>query len=251
MRYILLIVASIVSLGYYVYTHSYTPPTNDPGYVLITSLYNERNQDRVREYLICLQQNLNHTLIKKVVIFYDTGKDVLNHEENRLLEAIKKLPVTIEYLQDRPDFELCFNFANTHFPHERIIIANADIFFNDTLAKLSSFDLANTFIALTRWNLQKNGVIQFYGSNFSQDVWIFTTPLRPFKKSSYKLGTPACDIYIAYQAKAAGLNVINPALSVQAIHLHNTNVRNYTPTDPAEPFIGLAHTKLPGDTNGF
>src|SRR6185312_9253148 len=111
-----------------------------------------------------------------------------------------------------------------------------DIYFNETLDLLRDYDLENKFLALTRWDVQKDGSLKPFikstGESFdgSQDVWIFKTPIKRFNNARMQLGTTWCDGKIAYQAKKEGLIVLNPCKSIQCCHLHLSNVRNYKVT---------------------
>ena len=40
-------------------------------------------------------------------------------------------------------------------------------------------------------------------------------------------GKPGCDNRFAYELRAAGLRVLNPASSIIALHLHASDIRNY------------------------
>lgn len=217
------------------------------GFILITSLYNENKKERIKEYKLCLLQNLNHPLIKKIHVFYDSQKDSSNHKENKLLQHIKTIPadlLTITTLKDRPTFQDCFDLANRRYLDQKIIIANADIFFNDTLYALYEYDLEHKFLGLTRWDLKENSVLKFYNKINSQDAWIFKSPIRKFEKSTYKLGTLQCDNHIAYQAKKAGYLVQNPCLTIQACHLHLSDTRNYSQERLNDPLASIPFTKL-------
>lgn len=205
-------------------------PTSSPrpvqdGFILITSLYNETRSERAEEYLHCLKKNLAHPLIKKIHIIYDTARDT---ENNEFFASISSNPVTITKQSDRPDFAQCFAMAQELYPNENIMIANADIFFNITLHHLLGVDLEKKFFALTRWNVQANGSLSFFRRVDSQDVWIFQTPMLPFEKADFKLGTVGCDNYIAFQARKAGYAVSNPCLTIQTCHMHLSDLRNYT-----------------------
>lgn len=203
-------------------------------FTLMTSLYNEKHHGRAKEYLNCLRKNLKHPLISKIIIFYDISK---NDEQNYLLKKLKRLPVQIIYLNRRPSFGDFFEEINFFEYERKVIIANGDIYFNETLHYLVDYDFNNKFLALTRWNddgqgnlniykhLTSNGVLK--DCEFSQDAWIFKTPLAAFQKNDIYLGLPACDLYIAYEAKVVGLEVLNPCLTIQSCHLHNVNIRNY------------------------
>ncbi len=209
-------------------------------FVLITSLYNETNQDRVNEYIGCLEINLKHNSIKQIHVIYDTSRD---DQSNTFLQYLKTQNVKITYMSKRPSFGDCFKLVNQEYPNSRIMIANADIFFNDTLNKLDTYDLTNKFLALTRWNVSINGTITIFeqgiGSFYSQDVWIFNTPIRKFKDDAIGIGTLQCDNAIAYQAIESGLVVTNPCLSIQCCHLHITGIHNY------ETYTGTLYSAVP------
>jgi len=197
---------------------------------LITSLYNEKNIERCKEYIICLEKNLAHPLIATIDVFYDTSND---DDTTILLQYLKQQPITIHYVSDRPSYADCFKLAAEHYFEKPIIIANADIFFNTSLSALQSFDLSNTFIALTRWNVQpdkktikphvKNGKIPI---TCSQDAWIFLSPCA-IPAESIQIGRQHCDGQIAYAAYHAGYKVINPCITVHACHLHLTDIRHW------------------------
>ncbi|MDR3551297.1 MAG: hypothetical protein P4L31_07830, partial [Candidatus Babeliales bacterium] len=169
---------------------------------------------------------------------YDTSRDGV---DNVLVDYLKTKSVTITCIDDRPTFGDCFELVHKQYPGKKIILANADIYFNETLGALNGYDFNNVFMALTRWDVQSDGTLKIFeqyktdgsfddiGSYLSQDVWIFQTPLRGFANPSFRMGTWACDGYIAYQAYMAGLQVINPCLTVQCCHLHQSGVRHWTP----------------------
>jgi len=200
-------------------------------FVMITSLYNEKEEARIAEYVVCMEKNLVHPLIDTIHVLYDTAKD--DSEESILLDYLRSKKVIIHYIQGRPTYHECFELANTLHPGRRIIIGNADIYYNETLGLLDTYDLADKFLALTRWNVQEDGSIKIYmwpnnkEAIGSQDVWIFKTPIKPFKDQSVTIGVPHCDARIAYQAKQSGLTVLNPCLSIQACHVHLSGIRHY------------------------
>ncbi len=206
-------------------------------YILITTLYNEKNAERLQEYLTCLEKNIQHPLIKKIHIAYDSSQDEPNH---KLSDQLQHPKITISFLKHpgRPTFTKLFEIANTWYPEQRVIVSNADIFFNDTLSLLDKTDLTGKFIALTRWNVTPQGTLEIFKqyvngafypttSARSQDTWIFKTPVPQFKDDSIRIGTWGCDIAIAAEGVKAGLEVYNPCKSIQACHLHLSNVRSY------------------------
>lgn len=209
-------------------------------YVLITSLYNEKNPDRIQEYITCLENNLRHPDIDLIHVLYDvTGIKSPLWDQLHTYDR-----VVIQKIKDRPSFGQCFEIANTLYPDNVVLISNADIYFNETLGLLRGFDLTNKFFALTRWNVTASGGLepftvggghQFHGS---QDVWIFKSPITILPADDIQLGMPHCDIYISYRAMQSGFGVYNPCISIQCCHLHLSNVRNYPSIGGPKPPFG-------------
>ncbi|HRN78489.1 MAG TPA: hypothetical protein PLU71_04570 [Candidatus Dependentiae bacterium] len=200
------------------------------GFVLITTLYNEQDSNRAAEFITCLEKNLSHPGIDTIHVLYDTTKDT---DSNYIHDILCEKTVNISYCIARPTYGACFELANQLYAGRRIIIANADIYFNATLFVLDHFDLTNKFLALTRWNVQKDGSIKPYiwpngqPAIASQDAWVFRAPLVPFIDDAIFIGTHHCDGRIAYEAQRVGLDVLNPCLTIQCCHLHLSEVRNY------------------------
>ncbi|MFA6263853.1 MAG: hypothetical protein WCW33_05650 [Candidatus Babeliales bacterium] len=198
-------------------------------FTLLTTLYNEKNKYRATEFITCMEKNLQHPSIDTIHVLYDISKD--DEQESAILHYLKSRNIKISYITERAAFGYFFKIANSEYPHRRIIVSNADIFFNETLTLLEPCDLHNKFLALTRWDVRNNGaLIEFYPLGFSQDVWIFQTPLPPFENDAIKMGILGCDPAIAYQAQHSGLMLSNPSLSIQCCHLHRSQIRNYART---------------------
>jgi hypothetical protein len=222
---------------------------------LLTVLYNEKNVSRCTEYIVCLERNLQHGMIDNIHVLYDDSGD---DKDGFLLTYLKTRPVTIRYIHGRPSYNDCFEYANKQFPDGRVILANADIFFDETLNTIKTYDLNNKFLALTRYDVMTNGSIKkltatrggkVFDNIWSQDVWIFPTPLKKFNKNASKIqiGVYECDTAIAACAKDAGLVVLNPCLTIRCYHLHMSQVRSYDRKDrPYKklPRYGVPWTRL-------
>lgn len=215
--------------------------------ILITVLYPESNLDRVQEYKTCIDNNLKIKDIDTIHVLYDNS--VLKQGDQFRLDIwLISKGIKLTYIKGRPTFNFIFEFANNHYPQQRIIVSNADIYFDLSLETLRDYDLTNKFLALTRWDVvpstSKNSVsikpfVQYYNgqctSDYSQDAWIFMTPIRTFNDITIKIGEWGCDSELAYQAVQSGLEVTNPCLSIHAIHLHLTSTRNYKRIDSGRP----------------
>ena len=208
----------------------------ESNYILITFLYNEIIPARIEEYIICMETNIQHKKIQRIHVLYDITWDNKSQKQTILDYLLRQPKITIDYIEGRPTYGMCFALANDLYQNSNIILANADIFFNETLSLLDNYDLTNKFLALTRWNLHKDGSIQPYyiihhgvrrEQHCSQDAWIFQTPFPKLLKDNIAIGVQACDMRIAYWANKSGLKVINPCLSIQCIHVHTSGIRHY------------------------
>ena len=56
----------------------------------------------------------------------------------------------LERIDGRPTYRQLFEYANAKFPYRTVIVANADIYFDDTLDLLRHVSLEDTILALTR-----------------------------------------------------------------------------------------------------
>lgn len=204
--------------------------SNECFFKLITTLYNETKQERVKEYLECMERNLAHPAIEEIHVFYDTSKDA--PQDNLILEYLQENNVRIKYISGRASFGQLFDYANQECPNQKVIVTNADIYFNETLFLLQDFDFTNRFLALTRWDRYQDGTLKLLRNSngtpntFSQDSWFFQTPLKKIECSFINMGILFCDSELAYRANESGLEVFNPCYSIQCIHVHLSGIRS-------------------------
>lgn len=197
---------------------------NQVNYKLITVLYNETNDQRIAEYIYCFEKNLMNKFISEIHVIYDTSKD---DSTNNILNYLLTKNIKISYLKKRPTFDFCFELANWLYKNSRVIIANADIFFDNSLGLIKhNFNFNKKIIALTRYNIQKDGLAEFHKYSRSQDAWILKTPIKKFYKN-IEFGQAGCDNALVYYARNLGLNVINPCKTIKIFHYHLSKIHNY------------------------
>lgn len=201
---------------------------------LLIEYFTSSNINRDSEYKTCISENIKNPLIEKIYIFIsdDSKLDIQSDK----IEIVK--------LDKRPTFKFLFEFCNTNLSNQICIIANTDIFFDETLSKLKESNLEMTFLALTRWDLvfnENKWFVQFYNHPFrggpattgmlSQDSWIFKSPITVDGRSDFMMGKPGCDNRIVQVLHELGYNVKNPSMQIITKHLHVSNHRTYNHTD--------------------
>lgn len=201
--------------------------------VLLIEYFKSSNLDRDREYLTCINQNIQNSLIDRIYVFIS--------DESELVFTDNK--ISIIKLVKRPTFLDLFNFSNENLSGETIIIANTDIFFDESLSSINETDLSNRFLSLTRWDLffhEGKVMMRYYdlpwrgdisSGQMSQDVWIYKSPIKIDSRSNFLMGKPGCDNRISQIIHESGYEVSNPSKNIKAYHLHQTNFRTYTEDD--------------------
>lgn len=171
--------------------------------------------------------------LKKINLFVQVYKAYNEERQKELdtcLEINKSLNVNgIPYfnaieIKERLTFSELFKLTKD-YPDDINIIANSDIFFNETIL-LSRFIQPNCCYALSRWDYKPSNMCILFNRKDSQDVWIFNGAVN-LEIGNYTAGVPGCDNKLAWELKQSGYLVSNPAKSIHAIHLHNTEFRTY------------------------
>jgi hypothetical protein len=193
--------------------------------ILLVGHYNETHTARALEIAQCLQRNCALERFERVLVFLeDESTPALEHEALQH-EKLQLVPVG-----HRLKFEELFEYASRELAGQVCVIANNDIYFDETLGELVGFDFEGKLLCLSRWETQEDGTITNGDYPNSQDAWIFRAPLKPFL-CDWHLGLLASDTRLAHEARTAGLCVLNPCQSIRAIHVHLTDVHNYDRTD--------------------
>lgn len=209
---------------------------------LLAGFYEDPAPERMRELIACLERNLANDLIAEAHVFLEVPGNgarlmaayaILGHPKVRLIAHGR-----------RTTFRDLFDHANAHLPGQRVIIANADIYFDHTLARLDGFDLSGKIACLSRRDVLDDGSARFFEHPSSQDAWIFQAPVPPIA-CDFHMGLLGCDNRLAWEARAAGLAAFNPSRSVRIFHLHRSQVRRYTAEQRLSgPALSIAATTL-------
>jgi len=215
---------------------------NDSDMILITQYYIAKDEHRFKENLICLINNIVNENISKIYLLNEEEYD-LSFLFNKIGDNYRKKVKQI-VIESRMTFLDGFNYANTFLKNKIVIIANLDIFFNETINQCKTYDFDNLFISLSRYDLQKD--FDFDGSNTinkfshqggygnpvidSADSWIFQAPIKTCPELKIMLGSAGCDTILNHLFKYnLKYNVINPVNSIVSIHYHlDLNRQNFT-----------------------
>lgn len=192
---------------------------------LLTTYYEENNPIRKQELDFCLMKNATSGLFKRIFILRDSEvpvpMEVLSQRITQIIGFNKNR---------RPTYADMFSTINGESITDNTlsVVANTDIYFDDTLLLAGAVDLANTCFALSRWDIKQDGSdLAHHDLWDSQDAWIFQGPVKAAVSANFGLGIPGCDNRIAHELQLAGYDVCNPSKTIKAYHIHTSGHRNY------------------------
>lgn len=169
---------------------------------LFYNYYRDTDPKRKEEIDYCLDRNMDNNLFDLVII-----------------ESEK-----------RPTFNYLFEKINQLVgPNDISIISNADIFFDHTLGLTNRLNSKEIY-ALSRYDWHKNGSMIFFDKENAQDTWIMRGPVLNVN-GNFPIGLPGSDAKIAHEFTVAGYKVLNPGKSINSMHYHDSNIKNYTEAD--------------------
>ena len=141
--------------------------------------------------------------------------------------------VTVIRMDRRPTYQDWTRLAEAYCPQDISILANADIYFDETLSRLEDVFATDPtgFVALSRYELIDNKTSLHPNPHWSQDSWAYcpahaSNPDRD-RRLNFPLGVPRCDNKVAYIFAVYGHAIYNPCHQVRSIHVHETGLRTY------------------------
>jgi len=182
--------------------------------------YGENNSERLKEYEYCLNNNFLNSHITNIYVLCEHSSPLNIDKYSNKFKFIS--------VNERLKYKDIFEIINSVSGDSDInILANTDIYFDDTIRFIEPTLDNKTVYCLTRWNVLTNGELQFHNRKDSQDVWAFRGKISKFQGGNFYMGVAGCDNKIAHEFHTSGYKLLNPSLSIKSMHLHNTGVRNY------------------------
>ncbi|RYG70054.1 hypothetical protein EON64_01205 [archaeon] len=197
--------------------------------VLVCQYY--LSSSAVRQHLndMVLRKNMRNPSISQIFLLTEELIDLSMFYE---FEDSQKLIQVV--LGERLTFQSAFRFANSRLVGKTVIVSNADIYFDQSLALLLEHPLpSNTVLAILKWidhlpnedgsvASDELSHISLQLRTDSQDSWVFNPPLPDLlltEDTAFPLGVPRCDNRIALLFEKAGMQIYNPALFIHAIEI--------------------------------
>ncbi|MEI6850247.1 MAG: hypothetical protein WCK29_04375, partial [archaeon] len=215
---------------------------------LLTQYYVDSSKERQKEIDYAIRKNCNNKFIDKIYLFM---------EKDHRLPILKNRKIEKIIIGERLEYQHCLNFSNKNLQNQLSIIANSDIYFDESINLINNLNFDNLLLAITRHDLINGKVLPLqkpimHGRVLdprpaqTQDAWIYEAPVRNITNAYIQLGVMHCERRFAALFDKERYEIINPYPLLRAIHVHTTQKRNtpYVPT--RENFILVEHTnRLP------
>lgn len=201
---------------------------------LFTSTYSETNPTRIEELRRCLQINIACDAITTIHVLREPSSRPLPINSKLKVRDINTRPRYIDFFDWSKELE-----SNNS---EIVVIANCDIYFDETLSVFAKALKDGQCAALARWDVLPDSDPVLFDRNDSQDVWIFRGPVKEIN-GDFSVGVPRCDNRLLHELKKAGYKVINPAFSIRSFHLHSGQREEYQ-SENLEHFVEPPHAYL-------
>lgn len=195
---------------------------------LITAYYNEPSEFHKKEIDLSILKNIYNSWIDRVVL--------LTHNAIPPKEISSHPKVTCLSYEERFNLKHATKIANETMQGELVIVTNSDIYFDHTLEVAHKVNFNNLLLCLTRKDLVDGNIIEGRDINLNGDIfktisvkngiiycagadaWMFKPPIA--FQDDIILGTNHCDHLIVFNARTAGLQVLNAYRYINAIHIH-------------------------------
>lgn len=229
-----------------------------PQFHLVVQLYVPPVRRRWRELCASLKRNAENPLVDRIHVICETAKasDAFASWPTHLKEKliVSEDGARLSYRGFR-DYVLSAAISADAF----VCLANADIYFDETLRELWSADMTSKCLALLRYDVSLEAAEgkaeaepKIFGPrDDSQDCWIFR--VEDLKKRAeageswspltFTVGQAGCDNAFAGELVRRRWTVANPCMSIRTLHVHESAYRTYRQDDRVS--LGVYATVAP------
>lgn len=167
---------------------------------------------RNHEYDLCLRRNTLNPHIAKVIICVE---ELPSNRNPRSYEGPK---VEFRNVGHRATFSEMLAVANGL--KGVVILANADVYFDWSVAKLDDTP-RDVFMAITRTDCLRDNL-------YCSDAWAFWPPLL-IPRCDFTLGRSQCENEFSARAENSGRKIWNPGFEVCLRHVHSGGRSTWSP----------------------
>ena len=211
------------------------PRTQKEPVSLFLQYFIHKNPERQAEIIHCLHQNLANPNIDNIYLLNEIERPYTPEELGidspfELMKNLIQIP-----MGHRLKYSDVFHYVNIINIQGWIMIANADIFFDNSLYNIQTVTTSTpTMFAQLRYEYSGtlDGSKIFGPRADSQDAWIYHSCFNnrlavSYRAFAFQLGQAGCDNHVAYLFQVLGFNMCNVPTFIKTYHYHTTQIREY------------------------
>jgi len=199
------------------------------------SKYNSSlDNDRTNELCEAFINNLNSDIVEKIHLFVDDFESLkkLNDITNKNKNLYK---IVIIKIKKQPTYHDFFNYILEKLPNNICMITNSDIYIHSyDISLLKLLNYSKYVYALTRYEYDMTPLF-IYNFNGSHDCYIFNSKYLDNRiiceNTSFLQNLLGIETRIIKSFYDLNYKIFNPCKQIKIVHLHKTNLRNYTEVD--------------------
>ena len=201
-----------------------------PSLYFITQYYECPKPRRAQEIVRSLKKNAESKYIDHIVLL----------NEERLEIPVKSEKIEQRVIGHRLNFRTVFKHIYEKIPKGAlVVIANSDIYLDDSWRLLWSVSMRDKFLSLLRWDEVDGGAVPpvlFGPRSDSQDTWVISSDSVQERSWNWDdldipFGQNGCDNAINAEMLKKRFAVTNPCMSLITTHVHESGYRTYEPTN--------------------
>ena len=207
-----------------------TAVARPPPLYFISQFFVSPKARRSAEIVQTLQKNAECEYVDRIILLNERAYDL----------PVSSPKIEQHVIGHRLNFRTVFQYIYEKVPADAlVVVANSDIFLDDSWRLLWSLSMRDTFLSLLRWDIQENPAekpVLFGPRSDSQDTWVVSS--NSVKERTWKwdtldisFGQNGCDNAINVEMLRNKYMVANPCMSLITNHVHTSGVRTYENLD--------------------
>ena len=200
-------------------------PPPKKGIHLITQWYADGNATRYQDLYYALDKNIKNKHIKQIHLLQEADFDTFSFPFKSKKIRMTKLPTRSRLLASQ-----ALRYAQANLRGEIVILANLDIYFDNSISLLYESDLNRyTSYFLSRTNHFNHSETEckypFMGSMDSY-IWIPPLPNKLLDRTDFALGSWGIENRLLFEFEQVGILGRNPCESIKTWHIHSNAYKN-------------------------
>jgi hypothetical protein len=192
---------------------------------LITQWYADGNPTRYQDLYYALEMNIKNKHISQIHLLQEADFEMSTFPFKSKKIVLSKTPTKSRLLVSQ-----ALQYAQTNLGGEIVILANLDIYFDDSISLLYDSDLnryTSYFLSRTDHFNHSNTECKYpFMGSMDSFIWIPPLPKKILGRTDFALGSWGIENRLLFEFEQIGLVGRNPCESITTWHIHSNAYKN-------------------------